>query len=219
MKDQQNTLLDALQVLGVTTLSTWRRNAKHLALIFQALGRTFLPQALCLGLALLCLTNCKKEDFLPNSSKYSTKYRVMCGFNVASYKELQPAVGGFGVFAQIRQVGSEIYMECEGVKSDPLYKMDALQKDFRFGLGGLIIGNDFDGIRCCFDLACPNCDQAQWRLKVQGGQAKCNHCGIVYALQNDTYFIDGKGNGLHPDPRPLYQYHIDFNGTMVQMYN
>ncbi len=217
MTDNHTPSRSSLHALGVKTLSTWRSNAKRLALKFQALGRNFLLLTLCLGMSLLCLTNCKKEDFMA-TSKYSTKYRVMCGFTVASYKELLPAVGGFGVFALIRQAGGEIYMECEGLKSDPMYKMDALQKDFRLGCGGLIIGNDFNGTLCCFDLACPNCDQAQYRLTIKGAEAKCEHCDIVYALQNDTYIIN-KGNGLHDDPRPLYQYRAFYNGTMVQMSN
>ena len=168
-------------------------------------------------MALLLLTTCTKED-LQATSMYSTKYRVMCGFTVISYKELQPAVGGFGIFAIIRQIGSEIYMECENLKSDPLYNMDALQKDFHFGCGGLIIGKDYDDTMRCFDLACPNCDQAQYRLTIKGDEATCKHCGIIYKLTNMGAIVD-KGNGLHPEPRPLYQYHIVYNGIMVQMYN
>ena len=200
-------------------LSTWRWNAKYLALFFQVLDGRALLRFGCLLLALCLLGGCKKEDIMPTSSKYSTKYRVMCGFYVASYKELPPAVGGAGTtFATIRQAGGELHMECANLVSNPNYKLDALQKDFQFGCGGLIIGNDYNGTLCCFDLACPNCDQAQYRLTVKDAQATCLHCGIVYALEYNTYIIN-KGNGLHPDPRPLYQYHIAFNGTMVQMWN
>jgi hypothetical protein len=167
--------------------------------------------------ALLCLLlcGCKKEDW-EATRKYSTKYRVMCGFTVMSYSELMPAVGGFGLFATIRQVGSDIVMKSE-TGSKP-YAMDALQKDFQFGCGGLIVGTDFNGLLCCFDLACPNCDQAQYRMTVKGAQATCEHCGIVYALEYDTYIID-KGNGLHPSPRVLYQYQTRYDGTMIHMYN
>ena len=218
MKKNENSMDFNRQVLGRQLLSTWKKTFKCLKLKFQVLETVRTVQLTAVAAVVLVMAGCTKEDFQA-TSKYSTRYRVICGFNVASYKELLPAVGGAGTtFATIRQAGGELHMECENLVSDPNYKMDALQKDFQFGCGGLILGNDYSGTLCCFDLACPNCDQAQFRLTVKDAQATCKHCGIVYALENDTYILD-KGNGMHPDPRGLYQYRAIYNGIMVQMSN
>ena len=87
------------------------------------------------ALLLICLmgvvtTSCKDEL----TSTYSEKYRVMCGFQVVSYKELINVIGNYGQFASIRQSGSQIVMKT--LQSETSYNMDALSKDFRFGLGG-----------------------------------------------------------------------------------
>ena len=186
--------------------------------LHRTLSKTTLQYKLTATVVLcLLLCACKKED-LQVQSMYSTKYRVVCGFEVSSYPELQPAVGGFGIYATIRQSGTDVIISSEVGTQAYDMRTNKLMTDFQFGLGGLMVGCDFDGTLRCFDLGCPNCDQAQYRLTVKGDVARCSHCEIEYQLSNLGAIVN-KGNGMHPEPRGLYQYHIAYNGMMIQMYN
>ena len=170
------------------------------------------------ALLLICLmgfitTSCKDEL----TSTYSEKYRVMCGFQVVSYKELINVIGNYGQFASIRQSGSQIVMKT--LQSETSYNMDALSKDFRFGLGGLIVGTDTWGNYRAFDLACPNCDRVDFRLTIgENGIVSCGKCGIKYDLNNDGVIFD-KGKGTYESPRGLYRYRIAYDGMRVHITN
>lgn len=148
---------------------------------------------------------------------YTTKYRVMCGFAVASYPELMTVVNNAGQFGTVRASGGKIVMV--GPSTSTSYTMDALQEDFLFGLGGLIIGtNNFVELRA-YDLACPNCDRADRRLTLSDdGTCRCAKCGIVYDMNNDGVILD-KGDGTHSHPRGLYRYPITYDGMNVQVIN
>ena len=174
----------------------------------------FLPLACCI----LSLMSCK-EDI---SSVYSSKNRVQCGFNVASYAELINCIDNLGQFSSIRQSGSKIIMSSS--VSTNSYDFDAVSsRSFYFGLGGLIVGtpnltSDGNPYRC-YDLACPNCDRASYRLSISdNGRAKCSHCGIVYDLNNNGSIID-RGSSDFESPRVLYRYRITYDGMMIHMYN
>ena len=167
---------------------------------------------------LISFSSCK-EDI---SSVYSTKNRVQCGFNVVSYAELIHCIDNYGQFSTIRQSGTKIIMSSS--VSTNSYDFDAVSaRSFYFGLGGLIVGtpnlsSDGNPYRC-YDLACPNCDRASYRLNVSdNGRASCSHCGITYDLNNDGVIID-RGNSNFDSPRVLYRYRISYNGSMIHMYN
>ena len=151
------------------------------------------------------------------TSTYSQKYRVMCGFQVVSYRELINVIGNFGQFATIRQSGDKIVMKT--LQSQTSYNLDALSKDFRFGLGGIIVGTDNWGNYRAFDLACPNCDRNDYRLTLgENGVVTCGKCAIKYDLNNDGVILS-KGNGTYESPRGLYRYPITYDGIRVNIIN
>lgn len=80
-----------------------------------------------------------------------------------------------------------------------------VQSRFYYGLGGLIIGTPMnsDGNMRAFDWACPNCDKATNRLKIERtlGHAMCPGCGVKFDLNSDGIAIEGKS-------RPMWQYRI-----------
>ncbi|MBQ2165654.1 MAG: hypothetical protein II447_02650, partial [Bacteroidaceae bacterium] len=113
--------------------------------------------------------------------------------------------------------GSQIVMKT--LQSETSYNMDALSKDFRFGLGGLIVGTDTWGNYRAFDLACPNCDRVDFRLTIgENGIVSCGKCGIKYDLNNDGVIFD-KGKGTYESPRGLYRYRIAYDGMRVHITN
>ena len=170
--------------------------------------------ALLLSCLIGCVTTSCKDEL---TTTYSKKYRVMCGFQVVSYQELINVIGNYGQFASIRQSGSQIVMKT--LQSETSYNMDALSKDFHFGLGGLIVGTDTWGNYRAFDLACPNCDRVDFRLTIgENGIVACGKCGIKYDLNNDGVIFD-KGKGTHESPRGLYRYPITYDGIRVNIIN
>lgn len=161
------------------------------------------------------------------SSTYSRKNRVICTFQVASYEELFMVMGSFGQFATVRPTGGRIEMgriardetTGEAVLKTQKYPMDALSKDFQFGLGGLIIGTTQFGEYRAYDLACSNCDRADIRLTLRDdGTVVCSKCKIEYDCNNDGVILD-KGNGQHAKPRPLYKYPVTYDGMRVSVVN
>ncbi len=155
------------------------------------------------------------------SSAYSTKYKVRCGFTVVSYPELVNCVNNYGSFTIIRQSGSNIIMK--SYVSTNSYALNAISEEYYFGLGGLIVGtpnlaSDGNPYRV-YDLSCPNCDRASYRMSVtDNGRATCPHCGIVYDLNNDGVILE-RGNSDFKSPRVLYRYRISYDGNMIHMYN
>lgn len=168
-------------------------------------------------LTILAAMSCDDEI----SSAYSTKYRVRCGFTVVSHAELVNCIDNYGSFTTIRQSGSKIIMQ--SYSSTNSYNLNAISEEYYFGLGGLIVGtpnlsSDGNPYRA-YDLACPNCDRASYRLSVSdNGRAKCGHCGIVYDLNNDGVILE-RGTSEIQSPRALYRYRITYDGNMVHMYN
>ena len=151
------------------------------------------------------------------SSIYSHKYRVMCGFQVVSYAELQHVVGNNGQYASVRLVGDKIEMKSQ--ISTPKYNLDALSKDFQFGCAGLIIGTTQMGDLRAYDLACPNCDRSDRRLTLRDdGTAICPKCEIEYDLNYDGV-ITNRGNGTYSHPRGLYRYPITYDGLRINIIN
>jgi hypothetical protein len=79
------------------------------------------------------------------------------------------------------------------------------QSPFYYGLGGLIIGTPMtmDGNIWAFDWACPSCDKASNRLKIDRtmGHATCPDCRTKFDLNSGGIAIEGKS-------RPMWQYRI-----------
>lgn len=169
---------------------------------------------LTLALALMALS-CSDDV----THTYCTKYRVMCGFAVASYPELMAVVNNAGQFGTVRASGGNIIMTSFSSSTSYSMGQNKLQEDFLFGLGGLIIGtNNFVELRA-YDLACPNCDHDDRRLTLSDdGSCRCAKCGIEYDMNNDGVILD-KGDGTHTHPRGLYRYPVQYDGMTVQVIN
>ena len=103
--------------------------------------------------------------------------------------------------------------------SSTSYTADALNKDFGFGLGGLILGTNNYGEPMCYDLACPICDRAGTRLTLNDGYAKCSNCGVTFDMNNYGVIYQTPENAELISPRGLYRYRINFDGTTVNAYN
>ena len=171
------------------------------------------PLIFLASLLLFTTTACNDDTV----STYSEKYPVFCTFQVVSYAELQTAVGSFGQFVSIRMSGGKFVMK--SLASENSYQVDALSKDARMGLGGVIVGTTQYGEYRAYDLACSNCDREFRRLSLHDdGTAFCDHCEIVYDLNYDGVVRDA-GNGLHEHPRGLYRYYPIYNGTYLTIQN
>ncbi len=169
------------------------------------------------AILLMCFICCEDDV----SSVYTSKYPVRCGFTVVNHAELINCINNMGQFSTIRQSGDKIIMKSSVSTTE--YNLDAISKDYYYGLGGLIVGTptstpDNQPYRA-YDLACPNCDRNNYRLAVENnGWAKCSHCGITYDLNSDGIIID-KGESNFKSPRILYRYRITYDGMMIHIYN
>lgn len=163
----------------------------------------------------LCFCSCDTENA---SNIYSTKYRVAFYFEISRSTELFNTMGSPGMFASIRQVNGKIRItDVSGKYTD--YAPDKIQTDFRYGLGGLIVGNSYMQEYLAYDLACPNCDRQKYRLTFDSsGKASCAHCGTTYDLNNNGWILSTK-DSTATDLRALYRYRIVYNGLTVNVYN
>jgi hypothetical protein len=151
-------------------------------------------------------------------SIFSEKYPVNFGFDtsIAPYNQ----VFGMGVFITARISGNYLVVtSSDGTEYKfPLTEVDA--RTFRMGLGGLIIGtpslnNDEISI-WAYDLACPICDLAKYRLSVEySGIARCSHCATRFDLNNSGFVISSSAK----DARPLYRYPVFLGGKIVSVRN
>lgn len=145
---------------------------------------------------------------------------VRCSFSVLQYTELFNVIGNFGQYASIRQSGATVIMQSSSSKTT--YNLDATQKYFQYGLGGLIVGTTYDGEFRAYDLACPNCNRADKRLSItDNGYAKCpnKNCHITYDLNNNGAINDVPAENVHDKPRGLLRYRITYDGQYVHVFN
>ena len=150
---------------------------------------------------------------------FSTKYPVRFFFETAQSPDLYNTMNGMGIFLSIRQSNGKIrIITPEGRYTD--FNPSAIgATDYRYGLGGLIVGVTYTGDPVAYDLSCPTCDRQSHRLTVSGdGYATCEKCGTRYDLNNyGTIF-----STLEPKPdnlRPLYRYRIIYNGVSINVFN
>lgn len=174
---------------------------------------------------LVCLTTALAacED---SYSEYSKKYVVRFNYMVQTSQQLAVTLGNYGCFCTIRKkvVNGVTKILMTSIKNSDAYTITESQKYFEYGLGGLIVGTSYEGEHVAYDLACPNCDRNNYLLSVaDNGYATCNHCGLTYNLNAHgiiAYKSDSeKGNATKSDMRGLYRYRIQFNGTIVSVYN
>lgn len=153
------------------------------------------------------------------TSTYSKKNPVRCDFLVPGlYAELNSIVGSYGQAVTVRQSTNKIRMTSAASSNE--YPMDATQKYFLFGLGGVIVGTNFEGTYFAYDLACPNCDRVAYRLSVSNtNEATCGHCKIKYSLNYDGVITEKPNDCIHTSPRGLYQYRIAYDGMYIHIYN
>lgn len=170
-------------------------------------------------IALVCLCGCSDDEA---TSTYSQREYVFCRFNVLQHTELFHAMGNPGQFASIRKhiVNGVTKVTMTSTNSSTDYMVDALSKNFGFGLGGLIVGTNYFDETLCYDLACPICDRADRRLTLPGdGYAHCAKCGTTYDMNNYgvIYQIDEDNPPL--TKRGLYRYRIIYDGQTINAYN
>lgn len=182
----------------------------------SSISRSFLFSYLFI---LLSFTSCKKDEA---TSTYSQKYPAFISLNMAEYAELPSALSQ-GTFVTIRRqtIDGNTKLVVSNETSTTPYTLSKIDNDsFRYGLGGFIIGTNYMGEPLAYDLACPNCDRAEYRLTVSGsGTCRCAHCNIVYDLNNYGFISNTEENTIHASPRGLYRYHIELNFTTAHVYN
>ena len=177
----------------------------------------FLPLSICFLLQALALLSC--ED---TTNTFSNREMVRCNYTVASYTELFNALGNYGQFASIREMGTgKVRMTSGATGKYTDYASSKVQQYFSFGLGGLIVGTNFNGDNLAYDLACPYCDVASYRLSLaDNGYCRCSHCGIQYDMNNYGIIASIDSTKTYTNkPRGLYRYRITYDGTSVSVYN
>lgn len=156
------------------------------------------------------------------TTMFSNREYVYCYFDALQYTELFQVMGNFGQYASIRRHVvdgvTKVTMRNSSTSTD--YNIDALSKNFGYGLGGLIVGTNTFGEFLCYDLACPICDRADRRLTISNdGYAKCGKCGVTFDLNNYGVIYQVSENADLTTRRGLYRYHIEYNGQIVNAHN
>lgn len=167
-----------------------------------------MKKILTLLITALTALSCDTESPYSGYSVFFTCDASFHPFNQAS---------SYGQFITIRRKSSTSYevTDAQGTKhTHNLTEAEARQK-FYYGLGGLIIGTPSmeDGQIWAYDLACPNCEMARYRLQTDHiGRASCNNCGSIYDLNCGGIPIEGKS-------RILWRYRVHTAGTFITVQN
>ncbi len=160
---------------------------------------------------LLTTTSCEEES---SYSGYSVNFK--CDMAYHPFNQIT----SFGQFITVRvKNGNKSYEVTDAAGNTTLHNLTEieLRNRYYYGLGGLIIGTPTmcDGEIWVYDWACPNCDNARYRLDLSRdatGLATCPHCGIVYDLNIGGIPVKGKG-------RTLWKYRYSKFGTEVVIIN
>ena len=126
-------------------------------------------------------------------------------------------ISSFGQFITVKRKGTKSYAVTDANGHTTTYNLTEmeLRQPYYYGLGGLIIGTPSmeDGRIWAYDLACPNCDMARYRLQIDNvGLATCNNCGCIYDLNCGGIPIEGKS-------RILWRYRVHTAGTFITVQN
>ena len=161
----------------------------------------------------LLATSCDKES----ESRYSY-YPVSfsCDASIHPYN----IVHSYGEYIIITREGASDYKVQWNNDKEMIVRLTAQQAmygNIYYGLGGLIIGRPsaYDGNIMAFDLACPNCEQAEHKLTVTQpvGHAECAKCGSIFDLNSGGIPIKGVAR------RPLWQYKVVENNPYIIITN
>jgi hypothetical protein len=165
-------------------------------------------------LAVVCLfvTLVSCEDDSPTSG-YSVFFKCDMAFHPFNQ------ITSFGQFITVRGKGYRSYEVTDANGYTTLTNLTEIEmrNHYDYGLGGLIIGTPSmcDGAIWVYDWACPNCDNARYRLRITRdgtGFATCDNCGVVYDLNSGGIPVKGKG-------RTLWRYKYAAFGTEVVIRN
>ena len=163
---------------------------------------------------LLLLVSCEDEI----NKGYSTKYPVRFYLETVQCNDLHNTMQSTGIYVSIRQLSNKILVETSNGQQTEITQ-SAIAKDFRYGLGGLIVGRNYMGEALAFDLSCPTCDRKDYRMTlIDGGYAQCAKCKTKYDLNNYGVIF----STTDPAPqniRALYRYHIYYDGAIINVSN
>lgn len=170
---------------------------------------------------LFAISSCKKDEV---NATYYTGAPVFISLATLSYAELGAALSQ-GSFVTIRSVttagdnNTKIRIS-NGLNTQDYAPSAVDYKSFRFGIGGIIAGTNYAGEALAYDLVCPNCRTADYRLTVNNnGTCSCSHCNIVYDLNNYGFIINTEKNTIHSEPRGLLRYRAEVNVAEVHVWN
>ncbi len=170
-------------------------------------------------LLLLTFASCKKDEV---TATYYTGSPAFISLQTLSYAELPSALNQ-GSFVTIREVtadGRTKLRISNGVSTNNYDPSAIDMRSFRWGIGGFIAGTNYSGEALAYDLACPNCRTAEYRLTMNSdGTCTCSHCHIVYDLNNYGFIVNTEKNTIHAEPRGLFRYMAEVNPGVVHVWN
>lgn len=163
----------------------------------------------------LTVSGCSK---IGNYQVYSNKYPVnySCNTTVSPFNQ----INSLGRFVSVRIKG----MELEAIDADGNVSRHQMSetdmRTFALGLGGLIIGtpslNNDNFSVYAFDMGCPVCDRAKYRLTFNHlGIAKCSNCKSSWNLNNNGFIQ----SSTVKEARPLYRYPVTVYNNYVTVRN
>ena len=158
--------------------------------------------------------------------EFSNKYPVAFNNQVTASQQLAITMGNPGQYCTIqrRNINGVTKILMTSFKNSDSYVINETQKFFNYGLGGLIVGTNFEETNVAYDLACPNCDRSSKLLTVTSdGYATCKHCKLVYDMNRYGVIssADTTSQKVNTDTslRGLYRYRIGYNGVIVNVFN
>lgn len=163
----------------------------------------------------LTVSGCSK---IGNYRVYSNKYPVnySCNTTVSPFNQ----INSLGRFVSVRIKGMELEAtDADGnVSKHQMSETD--MRTFALGLGGLIIGtpslNNDNFSVYAFDMGCPVCDRAKYRLTFNHlGIAKCSNCKSSWNLNNNGFIQ----SSTVKEARPLYRYPVTVYNNYVTVRN
>lgn len=157
---------------------------------------------------IIFMTSCETESPYSGYSVFFTCDAAYHPFN---------QVSSFGQFITVRRKSSTSYEVTDAMGNTEQRQLteQEVRQQFYYGLGGLIIGTPSmeDGNIWAYDLACPNCEMARYRLYINDlGLAECHNCDCVYDLNCGGIPIEGKS-------RIMWRYRVHAEGTFIIIRN
>jgi len=168
------------------------------------------------------ISSCGEESY----SEYSNKYQVAFNCSLLKYQQEFSAINGLGVsqFITLRRSGAKILLTTPN-GSELTDNFVTTNGVVAFGYAGLIVGRStfLNGNFCCFDLACPNCENhsklSRLIITQTTGHSTCPTCHNVYGLNNNGALITRADSSANSSVRPLFQYRLLQSSTQITLTN